>query len=97
VGRRAKTEVIGIRPGEKLHEEMITEMDSFSTFEFPNHYVISPAVPLWTETDYIKHFKVQKVKTFFNYNSASNDRFLTVEEIREQIRKHVDQTFKVVS
>lgn len=94
VAPSAKTEIIGIRPGEKLHEEMITEMDSFYTYEFENHYVILPSTPNFDLQQYLKEFKCKKVKDGFTYNSGGNVSFLTVEEIREQIRQHVDSGFR---
>lgn len=97
IAPHAKYEIIGIRPGEKLHEEMITEMDSFQTMEFDKHFVIRPSVDQWSEADYLKHFNGRKVSDLFKYNSALNDRFLTVEEIRSEIRRHVDPQFSVVA
>lgn len=93
ISPNAKFEIIGIRPGEKLHEEMITEMDSFYTVALDKYYVILPATKSWSEEEYLKRFNGTKVASLFKYNSALNDRFLTVEEIREQIRKHVDANF----
>ncbi len=93
IAPNAKHEIIGIRPGEKIHEEMITEMDSFYTFEFDSFFVIRPSIAEWKDEDYLSHFKGKKVPQFFKYNSAMNDRFLSVEEIREQIRLHVDPNF----
>lgn len=90
----AKTEVVGIRPGEKLHEEMITEMDSLNTYELAKHYVIAPNF----EAEFAQPSTWDKigkrVDARFRYNSGSNPQFLTVEEIREAIRQHVDPAFK---
>jgi UDP-N-acetylglucosamine 4,6-dehydratase/5-epimerase len=90
-----KPEIIGIRPGEKLHEEMITEMDSYQTFEFKNYYVLKPAVPTWSDEEYLSAFNGKCVKHGFHYSSGTNEHFLTVNEIRQQIRKHVDPTFEL--
>ncbi len=89
----AKHEIIGIRPGEKLHEEMITEMDSFNTLELDKYYVIAPSVPLWSHDEYLKKFGGKKVKQGFKYNSGENPEFMTVEQIRSAIREHIDQNF----
>jgi UDP-N-acetylglucosamine 4,6-dehydratase (inverting) len=89
----AKHEIIGIRPGEKLHEEMITEMDSFNTLELDKYYVIAPSVPLWSHDEYLKKFGGKKVKQGFKYNSGENPDFMTVEQIRTAIREHIDQNF----
>jgi UDP-N-acetylglucosamine 4,6-dehydratase (inverting) len=89
----AKHDIIGIRPGEKLHEEMITEMDSFNTLELDKYYVIAPSVPLWSHDEYLKKFGGKKVKQGFKYNSGENPDFMTVEQIRTAIREHIDQNF----
>ena len=84
----AKLKIIGIRPGEKLHEEMITETDSLNCVEFKNHYVILPSMPLWDEVKFIKesyHESGKKCDFGFSYNSGTNANFLTVEELKKLI------------
>lgn len=81
---------IGVRPGEKIHEEMITTSDSFSTYDLGKYYVIMPQVPIFTMGDYIDNFRPVKVKEGFNYNSGENTNFLSIEELRMLIRKHVE-------
>jgi UDP-N-acetylglucosamine 4,6-dehydratase (inverting) len=93
IAPQAKREIIGIRPGEKLHEEMITETDSLNSLELEHYYVIGPSIPLWNPDDYIRHFRGKRVQAGFKYNSGTNERFLTVEEIREAIRRHIDPQF----
>jgi UDP-N-acetylglucosamine 4,6-dehydratase (inverting) len=93
IAPKAKIEVIGIRPGEKLHEEMITETDSLNSLELDKYYVIGPSIPLWNPDEYVKHFHGKRVDAGFKYNSGTNDRFLTVEEIRAEIREHIDPNF----
>jgi UDP-N-acetylglucosamine 4,6-dehydratase len=89
-----KTEIIGVRPGEKLHEEMITETDSLNTLELEKYYVILPSTNMWwTEEEYIAKNKASKVPLGFKYNSGTNEEWLSVEGLREQIRLHVDSTF----
>lgn len=88
--------VIGIRPGEKLHEEMITETDSFSTIDCGKYYVILPSVLPWNVDDYMKHFNAKYVEKGFKYNSGTNTEWVTVEELRDLIKKHVDPNFKVI-
>jgi len=80
--------VIGIRPGEKLHEEMITQTDSLNTIEFENYFVILPSVELWN----VEKFKVEsngqpgeKCEDGFAYNSGKNPHFLTVEDLKRLI------------
>lgn len=92
----ARQEVVGIRPGEKLHEEMITETDSYSTVELNKYFVILPAMPnKWSPEDFMKTFSGKMVAPGFRYNSQTNDAWLTPEELREQIRLHVDPNFTV--
>ncbi len=89
-----KQEVVGIRPGEKIHEEMITASDSFSTYDLGKYYAILPQMHSWNLDDFIKHFNAKKVVQGFNYNSGENSEWLSVEEIRGLIRQHVDVDFK---
>jgi UDP-N-acetylglucosamine 4,6-dehydratase len=88
IGPECEHPVIGIRPGEKIHEEMITSSDSFSTYDLGKYYVILPQVPIWKITDYIAHFNAVPVPSGFNYSSGANDQFLTVEELRQLISDH---------
>jgi UDP-N-acetylglucosamine 4,6-dehydratase (inverting) len=81
--------VIGIRPGEKIHEEMITSSDSFTTYDLGKYYVILPQTPNWKLADYIAHFGATPVPAGFNYTSGANEHFLTVEELRTLIAEHV--------
>ena len=79
--------IIGIRPGEKIHEEMISYSDSFNTFDLGKNYAIIPVTPKWSIKDFIKNFNAKKVDEGFNYSSGSNKEFLTVEEIKNLIKK----------
>jgi FlaA1/EpsC-like NDP-sugar epimerase len=88
-------ETIGIRPGEKVHEEMITSSDSFSTYDLGKYYVILPQLNNWNIEEYISHFQAVKVPEGFNYNSGTNSEWLTVEQIRNLIKKHVDPNFEI--
>ncbi|MDB5242284.1 MAG: UDP-N-acetylglucosamine 4,6-dehydratase [Spirosoma sp.] len=94
IGANCELKVVGIRPGEKLHEEMITETDSLNTVETDKYYVITPATPTWSMDDYIKAFNGRPVEMGFKYNSGTNTEWLNVEELREQIRQHVDPAFQ---
>lgn len=96
VGPECRREVVGIRPGEKLHEEMITETDGINTLEFPNHYVIQSAMPQWDATDYCKAFGGKPREYGFNYSSGTNSVWLGVDEIRSLISRCVDPTFSPV-
>ena len=87
---------VGIRPGEKLHEEMITDTDSLNTIDLGPYYAILPSVSYtYQEDDYIKHHKATKVPFGFKYNSGTNTEWETVEGLRKLIVEHVDADFKV--
>lgn len=88
-----KTEVVGVRPGEKIHEEMITETDSLNTYDCGKYYVITPTVPIWNEKDWCEKFKAHKVPPGFKYNSGTNTEWLSISEIRSLVKKHVDPKF----
>ena len=90
-----QVEKVGIRPGEKLHEQMITETDALNTLEFERHFVILPSMTLWNVDQYIKAFEGERCRPGFSYDSGTNTEWLTVEEIRSLIREHVDPTFAV--
>ena len=84
----SRIEVVGIRPGEKLHEEMITTTDGLGTIEFDDYFVILPSMPLWD----VEKFRCEsnghqgRRKDYgFSYNSGTNERFLTVEELQHLI------------
>jgi UDP-N-acetylglucosamine 4,6-dehydratase (inverting) len=95
VGPDCKTEVIGIRPGEKLHEEMITETDSMQTYDCGKYYVIAPSLHSWKLPDWIKTFNAKKVPDGFKYNSGTNTDWVNVEELRSLIKTHIDPNFTV--
>ncbi len=90
-----KIETVGIRPGEKLHEEMITETDAINTLEFEKYYVILPSMRLWDVDSYRKAFNGKNCPIGFSYGSGKNKEWLTVEQIRQLIKDHVDPSFKV--
>jgi len=92
IAPKCKVKIIGIRPGEKLHEEMITTTDALSTIEFKNYYVILPSTILWDTEKFIKESgsEAGKLCEFnFAYNSGTNDTFLTIEELRKLIKNNV--------
>lgn len=95
IAPECKVDVIGIRPGEKIHEEMITESDSFSTYDLGKYYAILPQVPVFSITDYVKHFNAKKVAEGFKYNSGQNTEWVNAEELRKLIKEHVDPNFTV--
>ncbi|CAH1535360.1 UDP-N-acetylglucosamine 4,6-dehydratase (inverting) [Vibrio owensii] len=96
VAPECQTRVVGIRPGEKLHEEMITDTDSLNTIDLGPHYAILPSVSFtYTEEEYLAHHKAEKVPFGFKYNSGTNTEWETVESLRDLIKEHVDPTFTV--
>jgi UDP-N-acetylglucosamine 4,6-dehydratase/5-epimerase len=93
IGPECEKPVIGIRPGEKIHEEMITSSDSFYTYDLGRYYAILPSTPHWKLDDFVRHFNAVKVAQGFRYNSAENSEWVTIEELRQLIKEHVDPTF----
>jgi UDP-N-acetylglucosamine 4,6-dehydratase/5-epimerase len=85
----ARQEIVGIRPGEKIHEEMITSSDSMNTVDMGDYYAILPVSAQYTIEDYCRRRGAQPVEPGFAYNSGTNPDFLTVEQIRELIDRHV--------
>lgn len=92
----AKHPIVGIRPGEKRHEEMITSSDSNSTIDLGPHYAILPSGDEARHRRYIEATGAQPVAPNFTFNSGTNDRFLTVDELRALICQHVDPAFEPV-
>lgn len=95
IGPECDKPVVGIRPGEKVHEEMITASDSFYTYDLGKYYAILPATHKWSLQDYIKKFNAAKVPQGFRYNSGENTEWESVDSLRDLIKEHVDPTFEV--
>ena len=90
-----RTEIVGIRPGEKLHEEMITATDSLSTIDLGKYYVIMPSVSMiHSHDEFMRHHNAKPVQEGFQYNSGTNEEWETVESLREKIREYVDPEFQ---
>lgn len=89
----AKLDIIGIRPGEKLHEEMITGSDSYNTIDIGKYFVIMPSYDMHQK--FLNYYKGSKlVEPGFSYNSGTNSEWLDAEQIRTLIRQHIDKDFK---
>lgn len=95
IGPNCKKTIVGIRPGEKIHEEMISESDSFTTYDLGKYYVILPQNPFFNIGEFMQAFNAKKVKIGFNFNSGENTEWETVDSLRKLIKIHVDPTFNV--
>lgn len=79
---------VGIRPGEKLHEEMITATDSLNTIDIGEYYAILPSVSFCHQTeDFLKHYNAKFVPQGFYFASNNNERWETVESLREKFKR----------
>jgi len=96
IGPSCRQKIVGIRPGEKVHEEMITSSDSLNTVDLGSYYAILNTGAGHTVAEYLKKKKGQKVKIGFCYNSGQNEQFLKISEIQELIRKNLDPNFQPV-
>jgi UDP-N-acetylglucosamine 4,6-dehydratase (inverting) len=87
VSSEVKHEIIGIRPGEKLHEQMISAEDSYHTYEYPEHYKILPAIHQWSaDNNRIKDGR--KVPEGFIYASDTNTEWMSVKELQQWMAAH---------
>jgi len=85
IAPKANIEIIGIRPGEKLHEEMISTEDSYSTYEYRDYYKVLPVINSWNNQDLmIKNGK--KVEEGFTYSSQTNESWMTIKELQDWVR-----------
>ena len=96
IGPSCRKEVIGMRPGEKIHEEMITVSDSPTTIDLGTYFAILPTDGRLQQRYQAAGVECFQVPVDFAYNSGSNPEFLTVEQLRALIREHVDPGFKPI-
>ncbi|MBN9293073.1 MAG: UDP-N-acetylglucosamine 4,6-dehydratase (inverting) [Flavobacteriia bacterium] len=96
IAPNAEFRFVGIRPGEKIHEEMISPSDSFFTYDLGKYYAILPQTPTWSINDFVNKFNAKKVPDGFSYSSDANSDWETVESLRSLIKEHVDSTFEVI-
>lgn len=94
IGPDCKIDVVGIRSGEKIHEEMITQADANTTVDLGKYYAILPQRPNWSRDKYMATFNARPVAPDFQYNSGTNSDWIGVEEIRALIKEHVDPNFE---
>lgn len=95
IAPECKQEIVGIRAGEKLHEEMITVSDSLNTWDLGKYYAILPQKPNFSLDDYIKAFDAKRVPDGFSYDSGKNTEWETIHSLRAQIKIHVDPNFSI--
>ena len=94
IAPKAKHKIIGIRPGEKLHEQMISADDSNSTYEYSNYYKILPQINRWSEDD-LRIKNGIKVPEGFRYSSDTNIEWMTSSDLKEWIDKNKDNVGKI--
>ena len=85
IAPECELEVVGIRPGEKLHEAMITADDARSTVEYDDFFVIQPIHPWWDETAFLDRSGGKACSEGFVYSSDKNDRWLSVDALRDMV------------
>ena len=95
IGPDCRHEVLGIRPGEKIHEEMITSSDSFYTVDIGDYYAILSPTGKHDVEAYCAQFGGTPVEPGYAYNSGTNPEFLSVEQLRALVREHIDPGFAV--
>jgi UDP-N-acetylglucosamine 4,6-dehydratase len=95
IGPECEKPVVGIRPGEKIHEEMITESDSFYTWDLGTYYCILPSRTNWNLDEWVEKNSASKVPNGFKYNSGENTEWDTIGTLREKIKLHVDPNFEI--
>jgi FlaA1/EpsC-like NDP-sugar epimerase len=94
IAPKAGHKIIGIRPGEKLHEQMISSEDSYSTYEYPNYYKILPQINEWSEDD-LRIKSGAKVSPGFIYSSDNNSEWMTKSDLKKWIDENKDYIGKI--
>jgi UDP-N-acetylglucosamine 4,6-dehydratase len=94
IAPNASLDIVGIRPGEKLHEQMIGVEDAQYTYGYPDHYKILPAIHNWNE-DPARINGGQKVAPDFTYCSDNNDEWMSVDTLRSWIERNRDKVGKI--
>jgi len=89
-----RMEEIGIRPGEKLHEEMVTTADALNTIETDKHYIILPPMNNLKKEKYLEYYKAKPVDENFQYNSRNNKEWIGQNDLKEEINRYLNQIEK---
>ncbi len=95
IGPDCRQDEVGIRPGEKLHEEMITVSDAINSYDIGKYYVILPQVPVFDREEFVTHFNAKLVDPNFSYNSGDNDEWESVDSLKALVKEFVDPSFEV--
>ncbi|MBK8519568.1 MAG: UDP-N-acetylglucosamine 4,6-dehydratase (inverting) [Chitinophagaceae bacterium] len=93
IGPDCEHKIVGIRPGEKVHEQMITTSDSFTTYDLGKYYAILPQSTSWDLNEFKKHFNAELVPQGFEYSSDKNEKWETVESLRQLFKEHLYPDF----
>ena len=93
IAPNCKHEIVGIRVGEKLHEEMITRSDSQNTLDIGDYYAILGSGSQNQREQYLQRKNAKEVDNNFAYDSGTNEDFLSVDQIRALIKRHIDPEF----
>jgi len=94
VDENAKHKVVGIRPGEKLHEQMIASEDAMHTYEYSDYYKILPAIHKWS-VDPLRIEDGIKVPADFEYTSDNNKEWMSIETLKKWIKDNKDKIGKI--
>ena len=94
IAPKSKHKIIGIRPGEKLHEQMISIEDSYSTYEYSDYYKILPQINDWGK-DNLRIKDGKKVSERFNYNSETNSKWMTESDLKKWIEANHNYIGKI--
>jgi FlaA1/EpsC-like NDP-sugar epimerase len=95
VGPDCEQRIVGVRPGEKIHEEMITSSDSYNTVDLGEYFAILPMAGKFNRDEYCDLSSCSPVEPGFAYNSGTNPDFLSIDDIRGLIREHLVPEFAV--
>ncbi len=95
VAPHARVEIVGVRPGEKIHEDMITPSDALNTLEFESYFIIYPTNEKWKtrSEELVGSGKAKRVTSDFGYNSGTNTQWLNSDQLRALIKQYVDPEF----
>ena len=91
IAPKCEQKVVGIRPGEKIHEEMITSSDSFNTYDLGKYFVILPSKTNWNLIEYVEKNNAKPVEIGFSYNSGDKTEWENIDSLRKLIKENLYQ------